>query len=210
MAENKNHPLQRVNKTTQNNWLTKLENVTGKPITKAEPFLSSVFFLLDCSSSMDADNKFIQARKGGIEYAIDAKKKGYKIGLISFDSNANKILSPQENIELFQIELNRLIPSGSTNLTDAIKIAKENLLTLQGEKIIFIVTDGFPDNSNSAIEEAKSASKLGIEIMTLGTDDADLDFLNKLSTKKEFSIKVDKRDFAIGIKSMSKLLPAKE
>ena len=91
---------------------------------------------------------------------------------------------------------------------DAIKIARECLSNIIRERIIFIVTDGFPDDSNSATNEAKSATKLGIDIMTLGTDDADLNFLNSIATKKGFARKVDSKDFQQGIKDMARLLPS--
>lgn len=208
MSENKNHPLA-VRKTNQSNWLQKLENVTGQPIKASPPKTSSVFFLLDCSGSMSSNNKLQFAKNGGIEYAMDANSKGYKIGLISFGSSAKKILDLQDKIENFKIQILNLKVEGSTNLTDAIHIAREILSANIGERIIFIVTDGFPDNSDSAISEAKLAAKSGIEIMTLGTDDADLNFLNSIATKKEFSKKVNRQDFQQGIKDMSKLLPSK-
>jgi len=209
MSENKNHPLQRISKSNQSDLLKKFEQISGKPVTVRQPMTSSVFFLLDCSGSMSSNNKLQFAKNGGIEYAMDANSKGYKIGLISFGSSAKKILDLQDKIENFKIQISNLEVEGSTNLTDAIRIAREILFANIGERIIFVVTDGFPDNSNSAISEAQLAAKSGIEIMTLGTDDADLNFLNSIATKKEFSKKVNRQDFRQGIKDMSKLLPIK-
>jgi molecular chaperone DnaK len=206
ISENKNHPLA-IRKSNQSNWLQKLENVTGQPLKAKPPMTRSVFFLLDCSGSMSSNNKLQFAKSGGIEYAMEANSKGYKIGLISFGNNAKKILDLQDNIENFKIQISNIEIDGSTNLTDAIRIAGEILSTNIGERIIFVVTDGFPDNSNSAISEAQLAAKSGIEIMTLGTDDADLNFLNSIATKKEFSKKVNRQDFQQGIKDMAKLLP---
>lgn len=206
MSENKKHPLA-ICKTTKSDWLQKLETVTGQPIKANPQNLGSVYFLLDCSGSMDSNNKFQSAKNGGIEYAMEAKKKGYKIGLISFGSNAKRNLDLQDNIELFKTHISNLAIEGSTNLADAIRISRECFSKIIGERIIFIVTDGFPDDPNSATNEAKSATKLGIDIMTLGTDDADLNFLNSISTKKGFARKVDRKDFQQGIKDMARLLP---
>jgi molecular chaperone DnaK len=207
MSENKNHPLQRIGKSNQSNLLKRFEQISGKPIRVKPPVISSIYFLLDCSGSMDSNNKFQFAKNGGIEYAMEANSKGYKIGLISFGSMANKILDLQDNAEDFKIKIMNLEVEGSTNLTDAIRIARELLSSNIGERVIFIVTDGVPDNSNSAINEAQVAAKSGIEIMTLGTDDADLNFLNSIATKKEFSIKIDRIKLQQGIKDMAKLLP---
>ncbi len=210
MNDNKNHPLQKINKSNQSEWLKKLEQASGQPI-KSGTFMagSIVFFLLDCSGSMSSDNKLPQAKKGGIQYAIEANKKGYKIGLISFGDHSNIVLEPQNNIEVFRQKISKIELEGSTNLTAAIIDAREYLSSRKGERIIFIVTDGYPDSPESAIHEAKIASCSGIEIMTLGTDDADLNFLNSIATKKEFSIKVNNVVFEQSIKDMAKLLPGK-
>ena len=208
MSDNKKHPLA-IHKSNQSDWLKRLENATGQAI-KAKPLMTnSVFFLLDCSGSMSSNNKLQFAKNGGIEYAVDANSKGYKIGLISFSSSATKILDLQDKIDDFKIQISNLEVEGSTNLTDAIRIASEILSTNVGERIIFVVTDGFPDDANTAIKEAQIAAKSGIEIMTLGTDDADLNFLNSIATRKEFSKKVNRQDFQQSIKDMSKLLPSK-
>ncbi len=208
MSENKKHPLA-IRTTDKSDWLQKLENVTGRPIKARPPMTSSVFFLLDCSGSMSSNNKLQFAKNGGIEYAMDANSKGYKIGLISFGSSAKKILDLQDKIENFKIQISTLEVEGSTNLTDAIRMAREILSANIGERIIFVVTDGFPDDSNSAINEAKLSRELGIDIMTLGTDDADLIFLTSIATKTEFAKKVDKQDFQQGIKDMARLLPSR-
>ncbi|MEA5005602.1 MAG: vWA domain-containing protein [Rikenellaceae bacterium] len=208
MSENKNHPLA-IRKNNQSDWIQKLENATGQLIKAKLPTTNSVFFLLDCSGSMSSNNKLQFAKNGGIEYAMVAISKGYKIGLISFGSSVKKILDPQDKIENFKMQISNIEIEGSTNLTDAIRIARELLSTKVGERIIFVVTDGYPDNSNSAISEVKLAAQAGIEIMTLGTDDADLNFLDSIATKKEFSKKVTRQDFQQGIKDMSKLLPSK-
>jgi len=209
MTEKKYHPLA-TRSTNQSDWLQKLENATGRKLeTRLPPTTGSIFFLLDCSISMSSNNKLRFAKNGGIEYAIEANKKGYKIGLISFGSSAKKNLDPQDNIESFKIQILKPEAEGSTNLTDAIRIAREILSSSLGEKIIFIVTDGFPDSPNSAIDEARLAAKSGIDIMTLGTDDADLNFLNSIATKKDFSNKVNRQFLQQSIKDMSKLLPGK-
>jgi len=209
MTERKNHPLA-ICKTNQSDWLLKLQNATGRPVvTRLPPKTGTIIFLLDCSTSMLLNNNLHFAKKGGIEYAIEANKKGYNIGLISFGSSAIKNLDPQDNVESFINNIIKLEVDGSTNLTDAIHMAREILLPSLMEKIIFIVTDGFPDNPDSAKNEARLAAKSGIEIMTLGTDDADLNFLNLIATKKEFSNKVNRQFLQQGIKDMSKLLPGK-
>ncbi len=210
MSVNKKHPLA-IHKNNKSDLLQKLENITGVPVKVKEDLpqlkLRSVFFLLDCSGSMSSGNKLDYAKNGGIEYAMDANSKGYKIGLISFGSSAKIILGIQDDIECFKKQILKIEIEGSTNLTDAIRIAREKFLFNRGERVIFIVTDGCPDDPDSAINEAKLAIHSGIEIMTLGTDDANINFLNSIASKKEFSKKVNSQYLHQAIKDMSKLLP---
>lgn len=171
-----------------------------------KPRLGNIYFLLDCSGSMSIYNKLTLAKKGAIGYADEANKKGYSIGLIKFGSIATHILEPKYQLENYKYEVNKLSTGGSTNMTDAIQQAIERFIDIIGEKIIFIVTDGMPDDKDSVLKAATLAKEKGIEIMTLGTDDADEMFLYQLSTRKEFSNKVSHDNLQQGIVSMAKLL----
>jgi len=51
-----------------------------------------------------------------------------------------------------------------------------------------ILTDGFPDAAESAVEEAEAAKMLGIEIVAIGTGAADLDYLRRLSSTEAGTI----------------------
>ena len=99
--------------------------------------------------------------------------------------------------------------SGSTNMTAAIKIAIEMLTDKSGSKVICIVTDGMPDESDTALSAAKEAAEKDIDIMTIGTDGADEQFLRNLATRREHSFRVSRERLQHGIVSMAKLLPAK-
>ena len=62
--------------------ITELDNPSRK---------NNIYFLMDCSYSMEGKTLTI-AKKGAIEYASEAIKKKYSIGLIKFASNATHIL----------------------------------------------------------------------------------------------------------------------
>jgi hypothetical protein len=66
--------------------------------------------------------------------------------------------------------------------------------------------DGMPDNSKSTLEAANHAKAEGIEIITIGTDDADKEFLKKLASRTELSNKVTSDKFADAITAASLLL----
>lgn len=91
----------------------------------------------------------------------------------------------------------------------AIQIARDNLLDKGGERVICIVTDGMPDDRKATLEAMNEIKTQGVEIMTIGTDDANKEFLEELATRKELSRKVLRDQLERGIISMAKMLPKK-
>jgi Mg-chelatase subunit ChlD len=168
---------------------------------------SYVYLVLDCSGSM-AGYKLEQAKKGIIDFAKDAIKKGYLVGLMQFNSEASHLCEPTQNLDFIELQLAKLFSTGSTNMADAIKMAFSRLKVINGIRAIVIATDGVPDNEQEAIKAAQLAKDAGIDIIAIGTDDADQEFLIKLASRKELGSKVSRDMFAIGIASASNLLAA--
>lgn len=191
----------------KDNWEKKVQSLIGKPIDVPER--RTVYLLIDCSGSMAVDNKMEQAKSGAYNFAVDASKKNYSIGIINFDSTAQLILSAQKNLSEINNSLKSLRATGSTNMTDAFNLAISCFDGVKGEKFICIVTDGEPDNRMTTLQARNRAVNVGVEIMTIGTDDADKDFLDQLATRKELSVKVSRQQLKEGISDMAKLLPGK-
>ena len=70
-----------------------------------------------------------------------------------------------------------------------------------------VVTDGLPNDREAALSSAQRAKSSGVDIITIGTDDADRDLLSKLATKTELSVMVSRHDLGRGIASTAKMLP---
>lgn len=191
----------------QKDWMKKLETATGKPIEAPKP-QRAVYLVVDCSGSMDGD-KLEQAKRGGSGFANEAQGKGYAVGLIKFDSTAEHILEPQRETANFNSSLQRLVIGGSTNMAAGIQLAITNLTSRRGEKAICIITDGQPDDRTATLNLAREAKNAGIDILTIGTDDAEASFLAELATRKELSLKVSSKQLQQGIASMAKMLPDK-
>lgn len=190
------------------NWLSKLEEVSGKKVELNEKVHNAnVYLAIDCSSSMYG-GKISHAKQGAIGFAREAFHKGYSVGLIKFDSNATHLLEPMKDIEQLELTIQKLFPDGSTNMSGAINIASTKLSDFNGVKVICIVTDGMPDNRNSTLEAANRAKREDIDIMTIGTDDADREFLAQLATRNDLAVKVKSSQFQTGITSMAKMLPS--
>lgn len=192
----------------QKDWVKKLETVSGKPVVLRKTY-KIVYLLVDCSGSMAEGSKIEQAKRGAIGFAEEAQRMEYAVGLIQFASHAELILQPQNELANLNANIERLSANGSTNMTAAIQIARNNLLDKAGEKVICIVTDGMPDDKKATLEAAYEIRTQGVEIMTIGTDDADKEFLEELATRKELSVKVLRDQLERGIISMAKMLPQK-
>jgi len=169
----------------------------------------TVYLLLDCSGSMSEANKLVQARKGAIGFAAEAQSEEYSVGVICFSTDAEHMLEPQKSLTPITATVENLSPKGTTNMTNAIRLAQDKLSDQTGDKVLCLVTDGVPDNKDSALDAAKEARLHGIELMAIGTDDADKSFLEQIVTRKELSVKVLRDQLERGIVSMAKMLPEK-
>lgn len=196
-----------VPRTQQKDLTKKLEAILGKTLEVSKP-QGAVYLVVDCSVSMSG-NKLEQAKSGGKGFAEEAQRKGYAIGLIQFDSDAKHLLEPQHELASFHSSVERLAIGGSTNMAAGIQAATERLGGVGKEKVICIVTDGQPDDKTATLNAANEAKSVGIDIMTIGTDDADKTFLEALATRKELSLKVLSTQLQQGITSMARMLPDK-
>jgi Mg-chelatase subunit ChlD len=170
------------------------------------PCRAYAFLVIDCSGSME-DGKLAQAKKGSLEFAEDAIKKGYSTGLIKFDSMAELLCKPEKEIKSLSHHVKGLMTGGSTNMAHGIQIAMESLSHTNGVRVMVVVTDGMPDDAIAALDAARQAKEKGIDVITIGTDDADKDFLSRLASRAELSVKVSRDQLGQSIASAVKMLP---
>ena len=199
----------------QKDWARTLVAASGKPLMPQGMQPRShghegkrVYLVIDCSNSMSRRGKMTQARRGALQFAKEARSKGYLVGLISFDSTAFHNLEPTEALADFKEVMGWMRAGrGSTNMAAGIRLAREHLAHERGERFMCIVTDGQPDSEEEAFAEAEQAKQLGIEIMTIGTDDADRAFLEQLASRHELSVKVESHELEKEMVNMAKMLP---
>jgi Mg-chelatase subunit ChlD len=179
----------------------------GHPVSvKFEKQAAHVYLLVDTSGSM-ANDKLEQAKRGIIDFAKDAFRKEYDVGLISFNTTAKHICQPTYDLEVLKKCVGTLNVTGSTNMAEAITLAREYFKPLKNMRVIVIATDGLPDNAQEALNAAAKAKEDKIDIITIGTDDADQEFLKKIASRAELGKKVESAIFSSAISSASSLLP---
>jgi len=177
----------------------------GKPVKAAWAESGIVYLAVDRSGSMEGD-KLAQAKRGALDFAKEARRKGYLTGLIAFDSYATRLCSPQKDISVLQKALEPVVVSGTTNMTHAIELAVEELRSKKGKRVLVIVTDGEPDNAGSCLAAGRRAKKEGIEIIAVGTDDADYGFLRKIASRTDLAALVQRHQLREGVAATAKLL----
>ncbi len=179
----------------------------GKTEPMPIPVRPRALLLIDCSSSMSG-SKIMQATEGALSFAADAFKKQYSIGLIAFASEAQILCRAEDNLDVIASKTHSLAASGGTNMTDAIERATAELQDTEGIRAIVIVTDGMPDNQHTALVAAKRAKSSAIDIIVIGTDDADQAFLQQIASRSDLAVKVPRTELQSGVADAARLLPA--
>ena len=163
--------------------------------------------LIDCSSSMIGGN-LQQAKAGALGFVEQALAKGYAVGVIRFACDADLVCSPSRDIKRIREPLAALDASGTTNMTAVIDLARTHLATRQATQAIVLATDGMPDDPQSTLSAAREAKEEGIQIIAIGTDNADSAFLRTIATATDLAIEVEQRQLGQGIIAAARFLPA--
>lgn len=176
--------------------------------------IGEVWILVDASGSMAGD-KIQQAKIGALEFALDAINKKFAVGIIEFGFDYYKNSSIVSNLQLeiddeWKKRLNQLRGMGSTPMLSAIQLAANQWKSYNRvKKVIMLVTDGQPTDSpkENILEYGKLLKASGIQIMTIGTYDADGKFLQELSSGKE-TLQVNDSEIRNALRGMAGFLTA--
>lgn len=180
----------------------------GRGVSSSTMASGYVYLVVDCSSSMAGD-KLSQAKRGALSFAKDAVAKGYFVGLIRFNSYTEHVCEPTREIGPLDRGLEKLEAEGTTRMDKAIDLAHEMLKDKRGSRVMVVVTDGMPDDPEASLRAGRNAKKNSIDIITIGTDDADKVFLESLASRKELGIYIPREQLGQSIAASVKLLPAK-
>jgi Mg-chelatase subunit ChlD len=156
-------------------------------VEQGRPEPTRVYLLIDVSSSM-AGFPLIEAKTAAREFLDRCDFTLMEVGLISFSHQVTLQAEATDNVRKIQAAIGRLEADGSTNLSEALELAVERMAATDRIRYIVILTDGYPDAPENAVERAQAARAAGIEIVAIGIGDADRDFLRRLASTEEGSI----------------------
>lgn len=164
------------------------------------------FLLIDASGSMFGE-RIVQAKQGILDFARTAIKKGYLVGLVKFDSSAALLCEPTVSLSWIQLKVEELEASGGTLLAPALTIASQRLLRSRQYRVIVVGTDGCPSDPLEALRIAERLKQDGVEILAIGTDGANWEFLSKLVSRKDLNLRVEGNQFRKGMDTLARKLP---
>ena len=151
------------------------------------PEPTRVYLLIDVSSSM-AGYPLVEAQTAAREFLDRCDFTLMEVGLISFSDQVTLQAEATDNVRRVQAAIGRLEADGTTNLTEALELARERLIDSDRTRYVVILTDGYPDAAESAVKEAEAVRASGVEIVAIGMGDADRDYLRRLASTEEGSI----------------------
>ncbi len=163
-----------------------------------------VLLLIDGSDSMDSSKKRL-ATDGAFEFACGALKKNYSVGAIGFSTNAQLICKPTTDLERIRKACGCYPVSGLTFIGAGLVAAQK--LSLKAGDVVVVVTDGKCGKPTETLSIAASLKRGGIEILAIGTDDADRSFLKQLASRPDLGLTVAVGQFKSAISDASRLLP---
>lgn len=180
----------------------------GKPVAGSTQ-TGHVYLLVDCSVSMRG-SKITQAKSGALNFAKSALEKGYDTGLIQFDSSARLLCEPNEDISVLEKALEKINIGDVTHMAKAVDKAYKLLKDMSGKRVIVVVTDGMPNGEGdprATLKTADIAKNDGIDIIAIGTDDANKEFLKRIASRSDLAVKTANIQLGKTIGDAALLLP---
>jgi Mg-chelatase subunit ChlD len=146
-----------------------------------------IFLLIDTSASM-AGAPLMEAQSAARAFVDRCDFTRTEVGLVSFSDAVALQAEATDNARRVHAAINRLEADGTTNLADALALARGHLVGADRRRYVVILTDGYPDAADAAIEEAEKTRGAGIDIVAIGMGAADLDYLRRIASTESGSI----------------------
>ena len=167
--------------------LSWLDEPPRKALEARRPDPMRIYLMIDVSASMTGE-PLAQAQAAAREFLDQCDFHVAEVGLISFSNTVTLQCEATDNPRKVLAALHRLEPDSTTNLGDALKLAEEMLRNTDRTKYVVILTDGYPDAPEDAVRSAEWARAQDIQIVAIGTGDADREYLKRLASTEAGSI----------------------
>jgi Ca-activated chloride channel family protein len=178
-------------------------SVDGQRLIAPRDTIAMAILVIDRSGSM-AGAKTTYASSGAWDFSQAALNKGYRIATIDFATGAAITCAPSRGAADVRRGCFANSVTGSTEMHEGLRLASS--LGPQAGDTIVVVTDGAVDEPQATLALGAKLKSSGIEILAIGTDDADKSFLSQLASRPDLGIKVLSNNLRQAITDASKLL----
>lgn len=164
----------------------------------------NIAVLVDTSGSMSGD-KLSQVKAGTVDFALSVIPKGYAVAVIVFGDRGAVVCDPTADSGALARKIAGLsvgLVGGSTYLGNGLAVAAK----VPNLSHVLVVTDGQANDSAKALTFAAGLKSAGVEILTLGTHDADAAFLARLASRSDMSVSVNDSDIRSAMGQTGRLL----
>jgi Mg-chelatase subunit ChlD len=172
--------------------------------TEVQTTRRTALLLIDTSGSM-AGAKIEQAKSGAIDFARSATSRGYATALAIFADRAAMVCDPSIDAANFTRKISRLevgLVGGTTDLAAGFVLAGK----VPELAAVVVVTDGQTNSNKAALDAAARLKSRGVDIICIGTDDADSNFLKQLATRSDLAVHVASQELRSAISGATQLL----
>lgn len=168
----------------------------------------AILLLVDCSGSMEHDEKYLTARKTSIVLHEILRQTNIKHSIIGFTADRKSILLPHDSkkktysvnhiiYKTFQnnsiaFNLSKIKPYSNNRDGNTIRICKEYFKGITEKKVLIVISDGNPNAYggyedkyaiDDTVQSQRELKKHGIKIINIGIGDSyniPLDYANKI------------------------------
>ena len=151
----------------------------------------SIALVLDTSGSMLEGNKIGEVVRASRDFVERQNLSTVGISVVAFDTTGQIISALSHDSSAVLNALSSLEAGGATNLAQGLERGLDTLRTEGGtqRKSLLVFTDGVPADENGdeaaartqALEVASKVRAAGVQILAIGTQDADTDYLAQVT-----------------------------
>ena len=110
----------------------------------------------------------------------------HRMGLVTFDSTAHKLSKLSKDKEMLKSYVSDISATGGTNMAAALQFAYDELYKSKNEKVVIVVTDGYPDSMTTTLSFAAKLKFENMRVIAIGVGSGiEFDFLKQLADKDD-------------------------
>ena len=167
--------------------LSPKDNITDRELVEKD-----IVFVLDTSGSM-ADEGKMEKAKAALLFGVKALREGDRFNVINFAGEEHLMEAKLTSVNATSRKrgedfVNKLTPSGGTNINDALRAALKQFDSSDRPKLLVFMTDGLPtvgeSNVDKIIKNANEIKVEGLRLFTFGVGyDVNTTLLDKLANE---------------------------